>query len=94
MKKQEFKDDLRAKLALDDETIKGDISNIKKVIKFLVFGGGFFLAGGLTCLFHFAKIELVENLKEPLYFTKSLCETEQKTCHKTPVFMWTKEENK
>ena len=42
MKNQEFKDDLRAKLALDDETIKGDISNIKKVVKFVVFEGVFF----------------------------------------------------
>jgi hypothetical protein len=94
MKNEQFKDDLRAKLALDDETIKGDISNFKKVVKFVVFGGGFFLAGGLTCLFNFLNISDITDLGDPLYFTKSLCETEQKTCHKTPVFMWIKKEDK
>lgn len=89
-----MKNELKSKLALDDQTIKNDISNIKKVVKFLVFGGGFFLAGGLTCLFHFAKIEEVKDAHKPLYFTKSLCENEQKTCHKKPVFMWTKKEIK
>lgn len=94
MKKQEFKDDLRAKLALDDETIKGDLSNIKKVIKFVVFGGGFFLAGCLTSVYNMSKIPDVKDFKNPVYYSQSLCEVEQKTCKKTIVFMWTKKEDK
>ena len=94
MKNQEFKDDLRAKLALDDETIKGDISNIKKVVKFVVFGGCFFLAGCLTSVYNMKKIPDVKDFSKPVYYSKSLCEVEQKTCMKTIVFMWTKKQEK
>ena len=94
MKNKEFKNTLKSKLALDDETIKGDLTNIKKVVKVVVFGGVFFLAGGLTCLYNIFNISEVADLSEPVYFTKSLCETKQKTCHKTPVFLWIKKEDK
>lgn len=94
MKKQEFKDDLRAKLALDDETIKSDLSNIKKAVKFLLFGSGFFLAGCLTSVYNITKIPDVKDFNKPVYYSKSLCEVEQKTCMKTIVFMWIKKEDK